>query len=165
MGVSRLIRPAETTLFRRFVEQKRFDSLLLMAMHLSFRYHSKDSNATKGMRHCLGQPHRVLLLPPKARANPQNNVSAISILPRDSPCSASLQGLRNRKRKPPCVHFSCPTFLPLKWVLSLHQSELSSFHETESPTAARALLRHRCRSPYSRHRRQSLCLAGNRCPE
>lgn len=168
MGVSRLIRPAETTLYRHFVVSlSRRDSIASSSWQCISRFGiivrirtlRKECDIVWGNRTEFSF----------SRRRPEQTHKTTYLLYRY--CQGirhalhHCRALRNRKRKPLCVHLSCPTFLPLKWVFPLHQSELSSFHETESSAAARALLRHRCRYPCSRHRRQSLCLAGNRCPE
>ena len=168
MGVSRLIRPAETTLDRHFVVSlSRRDSIASSSWQcishfdiiVRIRMLRKECDIVWGNRTEFTF----------ARRRPEQTHKTTYLLYR------YCQGIRhalhhcralwNRKRRALRVHLPRPAFLPLKRVFPLHQSELSSFHETESPTAARALLRHRCRSPYSRHRRQSLCLAGNRCPK
>ena len=167
MGAFRLIRPAETTLDCHFVvSSSRRDSIASSSWQCISRFGIivRIRTLRKECDIVWGNRTEFSLSPAEGQSKPTKQRICYIDIAKDSPCSASLQGTSNRKRKPLCVHLHVPLFFLLSGYF-LHQSELSSFHETESSAAARALLRHRCRYLVVATVVKSLCSAGNRCPE
>ena len=129
MGVSRLIRPAETTLYRHFVVSlSRRDSIASSSWQciphfdiiVRIRMLRKECDIVWGNRTEFTF----------ARRRPEQTRKTTYLLYRY--CQGirhalhHCRALRNCKRRALRVHLSRPAFLPLKRVFPLHQSELSS---------------------------------------